>query len=172
MTTASPNRNNPNQRAGMDLLVILGLATAIFFVFSKLDAFEWLVGIVHRYEHYELDEIVVLISVLFFAIAVFAVRRWVESRREYAKRLESERLKVALEAAGAVSHEFNQPLQVIMSASEMALLDTPEGSPLRRYLSDIINSAKKIAGLITKFNRINVYRTKPYVGESKILDWD
>jgi len=172
VTTASPKRNSPSHRARLDLLIISVLAVIVFFVFSRLDIFERLVSVIHRYEQYDLDEVVVLFSVLSLAFAAFAVRRWVESRKEYAKRLESERLNVALEAAGAVSHEFNQPLQVIMTAGEMALMDAPEGSTLRKYLSEIISSAKKIAGLIKKFNQIAAYRTKTYVGETKILDWD
>lgn len=172
MTTPHRKASSPGSRAIKDLLVILLLALAVFLVSSRLDVFEWLVSAVHRYERYELDEVVVLCAILCFALATFAVRRWVESSREYAKRLESERMKVILETAGTVSHEFNQPLQVIMGASELALAEVPENTKLRKYLSDILGSAKRIAELIVKFNRITAYRTKHYYKDQDILDLD
>ena len=141
---------------------MLFIAAVAFLLLSRLDAFEWLVDVVHHYERYDLDEAVVLCAILSFALAAFAVRRWMESSREYAKRLEAERMKVILETAGAVSHEFNQPLQVIMGASELALAEAPENTQLHKYLHDIIDNAMRIAGLIVKFNQITDYRTRHY----------
>lgn len=172
MTAPHRKASSPGSRALRDLLVILLIAAAVFLVSCRLDVFEWLVSVVHRYERYDLDEVVVLCAILCFAFAAFAVRRWVESSREYAKRLETERIKVILETAGAVSHEFNQPLQVIMGVSELALAEAPANTKLHKYLSDILGSAKRIAELIVKFNQITDYRTKYYYKDQEILDLD
>ncbi|MCB2225144.1 MAG: hypothetical protein KQH53_00585 [Desulfarculaceae bacterium] len=172
MSAPEQNPKSPSSHPMRELLVILLIAGVVFWVSSRLDVFEWLVDTVHHYEDYELDEVVVLLAILSLAFGAFAVRRWRESSREYARRLEAERLKVVLETAGTVSHEFNQPLQVIMGAAEMALLDVPEDSKLHKYLSNILDSAKKLAQLITKLNRITAYRRKPYYKDQHILDLD
>ncbi len=170
MDSNNSQGGSPGPQARVELLVILAFALAIYFLFSWLDAFEWLVGVIHRYERYELDEVVVLLSVLSVAFAVFAVRRWRAANKEYARRLESERLKVVLEAAGTISHEFNQPLQVIMGTGELILKDTPEGSKLHRQLTGIVESAERIADLIASLSHLTAYRTKPYLKKTKILD--
>lgn len=152
--------------------MILLIAGVVFWIASLLDAFEWLVDLVHHYEQYELDEVVILLSILSFALGAFAVRRWLESSKEHARRLETERVKVAMEAAGTVCHEFNQPLQVIMGTAELALAEAPDGSKMRQYLENILDSAERIAELINKFNRFTAYRTKPYYKDQDILDLD
>ncbi|WP_338605737.1 histidine kinase dimerization/phospho-acceptor domain-containing protein [Desulfoferula mesophila] len=158
--------------AMLDLVVVVLIAAITFLLLSHLDAFEWLVSVVHHYERYDLDEVVVLFAILSIAFAAFAGRRWIEVSREQARRLEMERIKVILETAGAVSHEFNQPLQVIVSASELALEDASENSPMHKYLSDILNSAVRISELIIKLTHITDYRTKDYCEGQKILDLD
>jgi signal transduction histidine kinase len=165
-------RTFPGSKAKRELVIIVLIALIVFIASSRLDVFERVVDFVHHHERYELDELVVLLSVLCIAVAVFAARRWADARREFAKRMEAERMKVLLEAVGTVSHELSQPLQVAMGASEMALLEAPQGSALQKHLSKIISSTERIAVLLNKLNGITVYRTKPYVGGVEILDLD
>ncbi len=88
------------------------------------------------------------------------------------ERREKEKLQAILELAGAVSHELNNPLQVILLCSanlERHVQDIPEGRKKIRMLND---NTKKMAQIINKFHKITQYATKDYIQGKKILDID
>ncbi len=86
------------------------------------------------------------------------------------ERLEKEKLLSILEMAGAVGHELNNPLQVVLTCTEkLAPIsgDNQRESKLYRLLSSNIN---KMRNTIIKFQNITRYATKEYVDGKKIID--
>lgn len=79
---------------------------------------------------------------------------------------EREKLQGVLEMAGAVCHELNQPLQIVLGFSEMLLADNDKNS-------DALNSIKKeidrIGELTRRIMKITRYQAKPYL-KSRIID--
>lgn len=83
-----------------------------------------------------------------------------------------DRVKALSELAGAISHELNQPLTIIIGRIQLLrrLAETPS---LDRETLDVIEEqAKRMAEIVRKIANINQYATKPYVGEKAILDLD
>ena len=84
--------------------------------------------------------------------------------------VEQEKLQGALEMAGAVCHEMNQPLQAVTWATELLLKEvTPEGRLYPAAL-DIIRNIEKIGGITRKLQGITRYRTMSYIGDTRIID--
>ena len=52
--------------------------------------------------------------------------------------------------AGGVAHDFNNILMPITINTELALLDTPDGSPLRQYLQPVLDAAKRGRDLVSQ----------------------
>ncbi len=84
---------------------------------------------------------------------------------------EKEKLTVVIETAGAVCHEFNQPLQIITGSCE--LLNTfPDLDPeISRIIGRIFKEARRMGELNKNLMNITSYKTKTYL-ESKIIDID
>ncbi len=86
--------------------------------------------------------------------------------------LEKEKLKAILELAGAVGHELNNPLQVIVTCSEQlkkAAPPDPQSGKLYRLMEKNIQLLKK---KINKIQNITRYAAKDYVQGQKIFDID
>lgn len=81
----------------------------------------------------------------------------------------SERLQGALELAGAVCHDLNQPLMAITGYAELVLLDCPEEAPHFSKLNKIVEQVKKLGDITQKLMRVTRYETKAY-GDQKIID--
>lgn len=66
--------------------------------------------------------------------------------------------------AGGIAHDFNNILFPIMGFSELALSDTPEDSPLRNNIKEIIQGAKRARDLVKQilaFSRQSDQQPKP-----------
>ncbi|MCA9429253.1 MAG: hybrid sensor histidine kinase/response regulator, partial [Candidatus Omnitrophica bacterium] len=66
--------------------------------------------------------------------------------------------------AGGVAHDFNNILQAIYGASEMALSGLDESSQAGQDIEDVIKSADRGSELIRQllaFSRRNVYKPQP-----------
>ena len=74
------------------------------------------------------------------------------------------------EMAGAICHEFNQPLQIIKGNAELLNLDIPEDSFITQPLHDIINAVNRLGNLTRKLQLMTRYKTKDYIGDTKIID--
>ena len=83
---------------------------------------------------------------------------------------EWEKLQGVLEMAGAVCHELNQPLQSISGYSELLLLDMNEDDTKYLTLQKIKSQVDRVAQLTRKIMKITRYQSKPYAGESRIID--
>jgi CheY-like chemotaxis protein len=84
---------------------------------------------------------------------------------------ERERFQGALEMAGAVCHEFNQPLQVVRGWTELLLEDLAPDDPDCEALRGIEASVERLGYLTQKMMGLTRYRSKPYLsGQSRIID--
>ncbi|MCC7263996.1 MAG: PAS domain-containing protein [Candidatus Latescibacteria bacterium] len=86
------------------------------------------------------------------------------------QRLAKERLKVLTETTGAVAHELNQPLQALVGFADLAALRSQANPEMCQVLEYIQESAERIADLVRRMEGVNKYVTKPYTGDSKIVD--
>ena len=83
--------------------------------------------------------------------------------------LEKEKLKVVLEMAGGISHEFNQPLQVIFGYCEILLHAKSPDRESEEFIRIIQGEAFKMGTLTRNLTNLTQYKTKPYLG-SRIAD--
>lgn len=86
------------------------------------------------------------------------------------KRLEKEKLDALLETAGAVCHEFNQPLQILSITCEIMAIQNNNGPEMDKRIQTIRKQVNRMAGITKKLTKIAKYRTRPYVGSDKIVD--
>jgi phosphoserine phosphatase RsbU/P len=84
---------------------------------------------------------------------------------------EKQKLVGALEMAGAVCHELNQPLHVILGYSELLLRDLSQSDPNFAVLDTIKSQIGKIGTLTNKIMNIWRYETRDYLGGThRIVD--
>jgi PAS domain S-box-containing protein len=81
----------------------------------------------------------------------------------------SERLQGALELAGAVCHDLNQPLMAITGYAELILMDCPEDAPYVQKLKKIVRQATKMGDITKKLMHVTRYETKTYL-DQQIID--
>lgn len=88
-----------------------------------------------------------------------------------ARRLaDEETLKAVLETAGGVCHELNQPLQAVMGAVQLQLMDVDPSLPLHGALTEIDRDVRRMGEITRKLTKITRYRTRPYLDGVQILD--
>lgn len=85
----------------------------------------------------------------------------------------SEKLQGVLEMAGAVCHELNQPLQVLMSSFDLLATDAHAAELDNELLGSVQTGIEQIGSLTQKIMKITEYEVKDYMGgKSKIIDID
>jgi len=95
-----------------------------------------------------------------------------EVKQAEKERLEKEKLLSVLEIAGAVGHELNNPLQVVLTCTEK-LAPTSDADQRRTKLYGLLKkSVEEMQKIIHKFNNITQHATKTYVGGKRIIDID
>jgi PAS domain S-box-containing protein len=77
-----------------------------------------------------------------------------------------------LELAGAVSHEFNQPLMALQGYIDIVKTKFTETESIASYLDKMCQQINRLSNLTRKLKHIIRYRTKDYVGGEKIIDID
>jgi PAS domain S-box-containing protein len=95
-----------------------------------------------------------------------------EMRKEQERKLDREKISSVVETAGAVCHELNQPLQVIMARTEILMHKYREYKDIKRDLGSLANEYQRIADITRNLQNITQYRTKDYLDDIKILDID
>jgi len=95
-----------------------------------------------------------------------------DAKRAEAEREEKDRLRGALEMAGAAAHEFSQPLQVIVGELELALEDLSPDHPLYPSLLSAMRSSERLAQAVHKVQSLTRYRTTAYLEGKRIIDLD
>jgi ActR/RegA family two-component response regulator len=86
--------------------------------------------------------------------------------------LQSERIKVLVETAGAAAHGINQPLTSIFGMVELMKKDLPDDSPVHKKVDFIFQAASQIRDIIKKMGSIRQYTTKPYLKGMDIVDFE
>ncbi len=91
-----------------------------------------------------------------------------ELKKAERKMADREKLEGALEMAGAVCHEVNQPLQVILGQADLLKLNIKEDASPEKSLDIIMGQIKKISMITQKLTTISKYETKPYLSKNII----
>lgn len=85
----------------------------------------------------------------------------------------SEKQALIAELAGTAAHELNQPLTSVMGYAGLLRRKLPaDGAELLEFVDIVVREAERMAEIVRKIGRITRYETKPYVGESRIIDLD
>ncbi len=84
-------------------------------------------------------------------------------------RMQKERLEGVLEIAGAVCHEFNQPLQTISGYTELMAMNL-DGHEAHAYIDKLTDQIERMRGITDKLQGVTRYETKDYAGNTKIID--
>ena len=94
-----------------------------------------------------------------------------QTKRHEQTRVEKEKLAAAVETAGAICHEVNQPLMVILGTAELLLDDMIDPVDQQSNLLQIKEQAERLGTITRKLMTLTDYKTKPYL-DRKILDLD
>lgn len=89
--------------------------------------------------------------------------------------LQSERIKVLIETAGAAAHEINQPLTSIFCMAELLKKDLDrdrDATEQQQKLDSIIDAASQIKDIVKKMGNVKQYITKPYLKGVDIVDFE
>jgi PAS domain S-box-containing protein len=95
-----------------------------------------------------------------------------ESKQVEKERLAKEKLLSVLELAGAVGHELNNPLQVVLMCSEKLATTSDYNQRKSNLYRLLMNNIEKMRKTIQKFQNITQYATKDYADGKKIIDID
>ena len=74
------SKNFLSKKVKTDIFLIFVFNLIFYFIFSDIDALEWLYAYSVQHEDYELDEIIVLFITLTISFAIFSLRRLNESK--------------------------------------------------------------------------------------------
>lgn len=84
----------------------------------------------------------------------------------------TQRAAVAAELAGAAAHELNQPLTSLLGYAELLRKVVPVEHEASRPVDRVYNEARRVADIVRKIGRITEYKTKEYIGSTRIVDLD
>lgn len=84
--------------------------------------------------------------------------------------LDKEKLSAVIETAGMICHELHQPMQVVSSLAQIILIEKSGSPGLHNDLRNIDDAINEMATITKRLGRITSYKTKDYVGQTKILD--
>jgi nitrogen-specific signal transduction histidine kinase len=93
-----------------------------------------------------------------------------EAKSREKLKLENEKLKAAIETGGAVCHEMNQPLMAVMGYVDLITFDMEETDQNYHWLMDMKEQLSRLSDITQKLMHLHSYKTKTYLGDSRILD--
>ena len=111
-----------------------------------------------------------LAAVIIFSDLREKTRLEAELTRAEEQLAEAERRAVIAELAGTAAHQLNQPLTCIVGYTELLLRHLSHDDGNRLFIERIRQEGERMAELVRKIGKINVYETKHYVGKSRIID--
>jgi signal transduction histidine kinase len=103
---------------------------------------------------------------------LFVLQDTTDSMQAQEDRLDSEKLKAALEMAGAVCHKLNQPIQGISGYAELLMLKMAPDDPLYAKIEAIKTQTEKMGDITNRLMGITRYRTSRYTSGETIVDID
>lgn len=84
---------------------------------------------------------------------------------------QTEKVFTAIETAGGICHEMNQPLQVILGNLELLKLTLKKDDPNLKLVNIILSQTEKLGTITKKLTHITRYETKEYI-KGTIFDID
>jgi GAF domain-containing protein len=109
--------------------------------------------------------------------AIRNARLFETTRRAYdelsaaqARLLESERLRGVTETVGALNHEVNNPLATIVGTAQLLLRNEKLDRDTRAKVERVLEGAKRIQNVTEKMASLIQANSRPYPGQTQILD--
>ncbi len=97
-----------------------------------------------------------------------------QRRRQEAEHARAQQLEAVALLAATLSHEINQPLGSILGRAQLGLLvldeEPPDLAEVRRDLKEVVSGVERVKRILEKIHRVADIVTKPYIGDSEILD--
>jgi PAS domain S-box-containing protein len=84
--------------------------------------------------------------------------------------LMQQKLLAIAELGGAASHELNQPLTVALGRIQLIFRKEGQNCPFHRDLIHVEKELERLAEMVRRIGQITRYKTKPYIGHSRIID--
>jgi PAS domain S-box-containing protein len=94
-----------------------------------------------------------------------------QHKRMEEEKKHSEKLSAALEMAGTICHEFNQPLQAITGYTELLSMGY-EDNQMRKTLEKINNQVQRMGSITKRLMGLEKYSSRDYMGTTRIADID
>jgi len=91
----------------IDIVLIVILNAAMWFIFSKIDLLEWLYEYSQQFEIFELDEVIPLFFTIAVSLIIFIIRRHIELRIIF---FETEQLSIRDHLTGLHNRRFVQDM--------------------------------------------------------------
>jgi len=104
-------------------------------------------------------------------VVLLAIEDITEVKQQEKILMDKEKLSAVIQTAGAICHEMNQPLMVLLGYAELLLCDMSEGDNQVSKIKEIKNQAERLGTITRKLTTITQYKTKEYIN-SKIIDID
>jgi PAS domain S-box-containing protein len=92
-----------------------------------------------------------------------------EKNKAAQDRMEKEKLEGVLETAGAVCHEFNQPLQAISGYTELMAVQLA-GHKAGSYIEKLTTQIERMRDITDKLQGVTRVEITEYAGDTKIID--
>lgn len=83
----------------------------------------------------------------------------------------TEKVFAAIETAGGICHEMNQPLQVILGNLELLKLNLPKDDTNQQFIDTLVKHTERLGIITKKLTHITRYETKKYI-KGTIFDID
>ncbi len=80
--------------------------------------------------------------------------------------------ETVVQLAGAVAHELNQPLTVVISSAELLTNHDRSPAEMKELAGRMAEASLRMADIVGKLQNATSYHTKPYVGSIRIVDLD
>lgn len=138
---------------------------------TSLIAEPLVIHVIPRFYETHLFLVFVILSLI---AGMVILLRWVvhrqRIRQEEILRVEKEKLQVASRMAASVAHEFNNPLQIILSAYELIRNHEMDEAKRLHYLDRIPHQVSRMKKLIEKLLTMREIREVDYAAGTKIID--
>ncbi len=122
--------------------------------------------------YYELAENCILDKCGVFLGVVGVIRNGSDKKILQEKLIQAQKMEAMGALAGGIAHDFNNILGAIVGYVELARMDSPEGSPDRTHLTEVLRAAQRASDLIKqilRFSRHSIVKTEP-VKVSQIIE--
>ena len=92
-----------------------------------------------------------------------------DKNRAEQDRMQKKKLEGVLETAGAVCHEFNQPLQAISGYTELMAVKLGDHEA-RPFIENLTTQIERMRDITDKLQGVTRYETKAYARNTRIID--